>query len=204
MGSDCYQVPSKYINNTKLLKDPDQYDNSTKEISLNFDAEYIQEFIPEYSLAYKGRSSLVDGSLSIVIASLSDENILYILSKEHYSDLWTGDGSYAEDRLGQHVEFDEKINLHKVRYEKAPKGWKYTDVNPVQITEKENWGNVIAGCRERNTFTGKSYSCIHKKVSGNISVKYWVPEENFHLYEKIDDFILGQLSSWKSLSCKTD
>lgn len=200
LGEYCYDVPrEKILNSTfKGMLDELPLDRSVAELSISFSASQIADHILQYNSNYAGSRAFVGADLEVIVAALSPENIEYIESRDHYEDLWRGEGSYSAERLGRTIEWDEEVNLFRISYAQISRGWTFTNVDPREVVASlPSHQSVIGACRERNAQGEPSYSCLHKEIRGDVLIEYWVPRENFPLYREIDDFIFAKLESWK-------
>jgi len=200
LGKDCYAIPSEHLLNYSFKYEIPyglEADRSVASIHAIFPSSYVESKVPEYSPTYQGYRGLVDAELTVIISSLSPDNIEYIHSGKHYEHLWIGTGSYSEEGLGQRVLWDEEVKLYRIYHKEVSGSWVFTRLDPQDVNIIPPTSAVVGGCSDERHLGLQHYNCLHKELRDTILIDYSLPEENFLFFQEIDDFVYAELESWK-------
>lgn len=200
LGSQCYLIPSKNVLKTDFVNDADtsSFDRSIGSAHLVFSGDFVSEHVPSFTAKVSGVSSTVKDDLTVIVSSLTDANLEYILSGEHYTDLWNASNSYSTERLGREIVWDQKAQLFRVYRQKIGNSWVFVDIDPNDsLDELPSSNHVVGNCHDTIRMGIESYNCTHSFLSGGLNIEYRLPMENFALYKQVDSFVLDQLENWK-------
>lgn len=201
LGAYSFEVPGRYMYGTalnRLFMNLEGADESAESIHIKFSGEEISSRIPQFQRRIAGTKAQLEEEITVIVSGLSDANVRYVQSSEHYSDMWRAEGQYSDNSLGRSVEFDNEYNLYKVSFKGFEDSWIFTAVDlETDLTKLPPGDSVIAHCRSFESVRNTSFECSRAVLKGNLQIEYGLTKENFALYTRIDEFIFDQLEQWK-------
>lgn len=191
LGNTCLRIPKENMvasSAPSILPKGEEYD-PVQMVRAKFEISFLSNI----EIQENDETSRRGGVISAVIGHEKDENFITSRKEAQFGDAWRGSGSYAGDRLGRRVVFDDKAGLYRIYMKEIPGSWVFSSVSPKEI-DKMNYRYVIASCYQERS--GAGANCLRTLIGRGFYVEYWVTGSVVSHYREIDIMILSKLSSW--------
>lgn len=191
-------IPSRYISEVPALSWiylVPGLDNAGSHLNVDIPSKELVGVIPGYHENDHG----VRDYVGVLIAYLTDEEVVRTRNNSFYYELWNAVGIYRE----REIEFDDIAGAYRAytsnRNAPNPPGWVLFRIEPgIGAAPNNILDYVIANCRIGRTFLDgyQLVSCFSDIFVKNLRVRFHFTGVNLQYYDQLEEFIRRRIEEW--------